>query len=201
MLQRALHAHSLAEAYLYVMASSCPACKKGPLEVKNNRRADAEATPIVIDLETSCKSCTATPSFSFELPTVPTTTNSADPPEINSSNEPSTILDIAQWLTLFRMITEAASRESNKVQARYLGLEAALCLEEAMKFFEDEENDLPPASAFFTDDSRRRLRENPHQFSRQRLVNLRAKLPSTTVMRSNLSSKRKSTKPWWRVWG
>ncbi len=199
MSQRALHAHSLAEAYLYVMAASCPACKKGPLEVENNRTANTKDELASVHLETSCKSCNAARTFSFELPSVPPTSNTAEPPEINSSNDPSTILDIAQWVMLFRMITEAASRESNKVQARYLGLEAALCLEEAMKFFEDEENDLPPASAFFTEDSRRRLRENPDQFSKQRLVNLRAKLPTTSVMRANLSPKPK--RPWWRVWG
>ncbi|MBI1827521.1 MAG: hypothetical protein HYR83_14190 [Planctomycetes bacterium] len=61
--------------------------------------------------------------------------------------------------------------------SRRLAMEAATCLNEALRFYDDE-NDLPSAGAFFTDDSRARFREHPQLFSRQRLLNLRAQLPT-----------------------
>jgi len=96
---------------------------------------------------------------------------------VNSTDEPSWILDVAQWLTLFSMMTEMAGKESDKTAARRLSLEAAQCLDEALKFYE-EDNDLPPTEAFFHQGSRDRFRDHPQQFSRQRLLHLRSRLPT-----------------------
>jgi hypothetical protein len=94
------------------------------------------------------------------------------------------------------MITEAAGKTADKAQARHLGLEAAQCLEEALKFYDDVDNDLPSTEALFTEASRQRFRDHPEQFSRRRLIELRSKLPSAATMRSRLTSPGK--KRWWR---
>jgi len=59
-----------------------------------------------------------------------------------------------------------------------------MCLEEALKFYKDQECDLPADDAFFVESSRDHYRKNPEHFSRQRLLALRAKLPSIPHMRS-----------------
>jgi hypothetical protein len=75
------------------------------------------------------------------------------------------------------MMTEAAGKEKNKTEARRLALEAAQCLDEALKFYV-EDNDLPTKDTFFHHGSRQRFRDHPEQFSRQRLLHLRSKLPT-----------------------
>lgn len=195
-----LHAHSLAEAYLYLMAASCAKCGKGPLD--NARPEQQSETTEFVDLllHASCKNCNEPTSFLFRIPVETARANPDATPIINPTGEPSTILDVGQWLMLFRIISEAAGRETDKVQSRRLGLEAALCLEEAMKFYE-EDNELPPASAFFTNASRGQLRDNPDRFSKSRLINLRSKLPSTNILRANVEGRTRPHKPWWKRFG
>lgn len=181
-----LVAHSLAEAYLYLMASACEACGRGPLKGGPARPVAApDNNGFIVAIGAACGSCGAARDLLFRLPGAPDAKPPASGAVVNPTDDPSRIIDIAQWLTLWRVITEAAARESDKVQARHLGLEAAQCLEEALKFYDDD-NDLPPAEALFHDASRRRLQEHPEQFSRQRLLELRAKLPTTAAMRASV---------------
>lgn len=194
-----LIAHSLAEAYLYLMATPCPSCGRGPLQGSDARAPDEKHTQrIRLAIDVRCNACGQSSPLTFDLPLGLGTTKDREsgPAVVNPTEEPSQIIDVAQWLTLFRMITEAASREANKVEARMLGLEAAQCLEEALRFYEDQDNDLPPREAFFHDSSRKRLADHPEQFSRRRLVELRAKLPTISVMRDALSDRKKRS--WWR---
>ena len=190
-------AHSLAEAYLYLMATPCDVCGMGPL-----RGADAEgiegsdADPLTVTICVTCGECGSTSVETFELP------NGAglapnQPAVVNPGTEPSRIIDVAQWITLFRVITEAASRETDKVQARCLGMEAAQCLDEALRFFSDVDSDLPPPDALFSEPSRERMRKHPEQFSRQRLLALRSKLPTMSAYLSDVT-RRKEKKWWWR---
>ncbi len=132
---------------------------------------------MTVSITATCGSCQSVTLWKFKLPGPPQAISADQPPVVNSTNEPSRILDVAQWLTLFRMMTEAAGKEKNKTAARRLALEAAQCLDEALKFYE-EDNDLPTNKAFFRDDSRERFRDHPEQFARQRLLDLRSKLPT-----------------------
>ncbi|NLE57208.1 MAG: hypothetical protein GX616_02525, partial [Planctomycetes bacterium] len=59
---------------------------------------------------------------------------------------------------------------------RRMRIEAAQCLDEALKFF-DEDNDLPPREAFFTEKSYRRFLERPELYTRQRLIEMRSPSP------------------------
>lgn len=154
---------------------------------------------MVVVIKATCGACQHVVDLTFELPHGLGTDKSGGPPVVNPTDEPSHIIDVARWITLFRVITEAADRETDKMEVRRLGLEAAQCLEEALKFYDEPDNSLPPPEAFFDEDSRRRFQENPERFAKQRLIDLRAKLPSMSVMMSRLSSGGKAKrKRWWR---
>ena len=141
-------------------------------------------------IPTTCGACQASAEHTFRLSGRPDSSEGQTTAAVvNPTDQPSGIIDIVQWVTLFRMITEAASRETNKVEARYMGIEAAQCLEEALKFYDDPENDLPPPEAFFHEASRERFKAHPEQYSRRRLLALRSKLPSMSVMRARLETR------------
>lgn len=190
-----LTAHSLAEAYFYLMVTPCPSCGEGPLRSESGQRTSPTQSELRVCIEALCGKCGQSAKFDFRLPSGAGTRGDA-PAIVNPTVEPSEIIDVAQWLTLFRTVAEAASRDKDKVQARHLGLEAAQCLDEALKFYQDD-NDLPPRDAFFSDTSRERLERNPEQFSRQRLINLRAKLPTCDAMRAAIAAP-PAKKKWWR---
>ena len=168
-----LNAHSLAEASLFLTATSCRACGKGPLRAG----APREVAGDVVILGAECVSCHGLSSWAFRI-------RPSSPGVINASADASEILDVAQWVMLSGMIAAAATVEVDKVRKRRLSIEAAQCLEEALKFYVDD-NDLPPANAFFHEGSRLRFRQGPEHFSRQRLLHLRSKLPHVTVHENN----------------
>jgi hypothetical protein len=203
-----LPAHSLAEAYLYLMAASCPGCGRGPI-VAGRATPHAHSDPLRLTIHATCKACKHADDYAFTVPgdllALQAVQESRLAARVNPGPEPSAIVDVAQWIMLFRMISEAAARSSDKVEARQLGYEAAQCLEEALKFYDaGDDNDLPPDGAFFHDSSRRRRREHPQEFSRIRLIELRAKLPTLDVMEAErfVSSGHKQTrrKKWWPPW-
>lgn len=200
-----LIAHSLAEAYLYLMATPCAQCGKGPLKGADARRLTENDGPSVTDvaIRATCKVCGLSSDFQFNLAQRVDAENVDAPPVVNVSDAPSKIIDVAQWITLFRVLTQAAASQGDKQETRLLGLEAAQCLDEALKFYDDPDNDLPPPDAFFLDSSRARFDGHPEQFSRQRLIDLRAKLPTTATMRARLAktdATRKGPRRWWRFW-
>lgn len=196
MLHEPLVAHSLAEVYLYLMAMPCPACHEGPLEGADPKPVE-DAADSRMTLTARCRSCANERTLAFALPEGKGTGADGGPPVFNPTDTPSEIIDVAQWIVLFGAITEAAAREGDREQARLLGIEAAQCLEEALKFFTDPESDVPPTEAFRAESSRTRFREHPHLFSRQRLIGLRAKLPAMSKMRSKAAQAPKK-RPWWR---
>jgi len=184
-----LVAHSLAEAYLYILATPCASCGRGPLRGGETELADPEGEACTVSIAVTCGSCQDLARLRFRLPTPPESIPAHQASVVNATDEPSQILDVAQWLTLFRMLTETAGHEASKSGARRLSLEAAQCLDEALKFYDDADNDLPPVEAFFGKDSRDRFKAHPEQFSRRRLLHLRSKLPTPWPMRPDQQSK------------
>lgn len=73
-------------------------------------------------------------------------------------------------------------------------MEAAACLEQALLMYDDPQNDLPPAHALFHETTRQRFRDNPELFSRQRLINKRAALPSQRISDIPPDSRRNDSK-------
>jgi len=176
-----LVAHSLVEICLFLLVTPCESCRRGPL-----RRtvplppADAPGDSR-LSLRSECACCCASNVFVIALPRPATAGAAVVPIVINPGVEPSRMIDLAQWLTLVETICHSAATEPDRRQARYLKMDAAQCLHEALKFYEDADNDLPPQGALFHDTSRRRFRDHPEEFSRQRLINTLSKLPIPTA--------------------
>jgi len=185
-----LPVHSLLEACLYVVVKPCAACGSGPMQPAPDRlRSGAGPDGLAVPIICSRGDTRAEIAFAMRcvnrdemfpvmfrgLPVPPTT--------INPTGERSLVLDVADWLTLHSMLVEtarAASTEGVTLEdrrtIRQLQIEAGECLDEALKFYEAD-NELPVAEAFFSDTSRNRFLERPALFARQRLLDLRGKLP------------------------
>ena len=117
---------------------------------------------------------------------------------VQSTTNPQ-IIDVGQWIALHRVLIEAATNKVDAAKARYLYLQAAQCLDEAMKFYEEAE-DLPPESAFFVDVSKQRLNESSEQFSKKRLIDLRGRLPRPVDYHKPEpeQSGSKTKRKWWK---
>jgi len=192
-----LVAHSLAEAYLFLMATPCSACGQGPLRGAGGTEVEPDKPELHVALAVTCGHCKDESSLTFRLPHGTGTGAPDTPARVNPTSEPSQIIDLGQWLTLFRTIAGAAEHEHDKTQARHLGLEAAQCLDEALKFYHDEGNDLPEDDAFWHETSHQRFQDHPEQFARSRLLALRARLPSVAAMTAVLDPTEKPKKRRW----
>lgn len=191
MSQRPLQAHSVAEIHLYLAATPCSDCS-GPLN----------GTPVVetgkATVSAMCGVCKRTHDLAFTLrSSVELEERDGYLPTINQTSEPSQIIDVGQWITLYGVLMQAVGRETDKIEFRRLEFQAAMCLEEALKFYAD--NELPQEGAIFTEATRTRFHDHPEMFARQHLVDLRAKLPKSNPGRNN-SGLNIPTRPWWRFW-
>lgn len=178
-----LIAHSLNEAYLYLMVTHCASCGDGPLHGEGGEIVDSDdknQNQVKVAVKAACRSCFDIQIYNFVISAEHTQIDADQPNRISSTTKPSHVIDVSSWITLYQMLCESANRESNKTKARNFRIEAGYCLEEALKFYV-EGNDLPPDAAFFLESSRERLKNNPEQFSRSRLINLHAALPSPST--------------------
>ncbi len=202
---QSLHAHSRAEARLYLMVTPCPNCSDGPWEI-TAEQTNAEANQPNRMLLARCVHCRTEKKFLFDW-------SESDLPEdlcndlqtssaerINPTRDPSRIIDTGQWLSLFYMLVEKASAASG-IDARRIGFQAAQCLDEALKFY-TEDDELPPESAFFVASSRQAFSEHPEKFARQRLRDMRSKLPDLRIMAVKIARDAdvKQKRPWWQFW-
>jgi hypothetical protein len=181
--------HGLGEAYLYARVTPCAVCA-GPLDAENADFAH-DTDSRVLTLKTSCRLCDAQLEKDFSTAEVEASDFDlladgrlappweAGSPTLNLTPDASRVIDVAGWLTLSAMVSEEARRAGGEAgsfearcAARRIRLVAAACLEEALKFFEDD-NDLPPDDAFFRDDTRRQFWERPELFTRQYIADLR----------------------------
>ena len=190
-----VYVHSVAETYLYLKVSPCGACHTGSLQPKSDLTRTS-ASPGGWTLATACTGCGRETPIHFCV-NPPPTREQALSPEINPTPHKSSAIDLLGWLTLFQAIIEASRRESDKQAARELAYEAALCLDEAMKFYDDE-NELPGEDAFFSDTSLRRFHDNPQQFARSKWRERRLMLPDTTTRTKAAGSR--SPRRWWQFW-
>jgi hypothetical protein len=176
----ALDAWNTAEIRLFFLVTPCRACGKGPLTQKPP--AELAAKRAAVGVISQCAACGDQTDYTFIVhdPNEPATGMSHS---LRQTQDPSRIIDVADWLTLSQMLQQTAAGATDRAEARRLRIEAGQCLDEALKFFTDENNDLPPAEAFFSRASRERLRRSPQLFSRQRLLNLRGSLPMAGPLR------------------
>lgn len=188
----AVEVHSVAEAYLYLMTLRCPVCGKGPVRESGELtkgRTDQEGWT----LSAACAACSHGYMYRFNI-NPPTTREEARSDRINSTPERSLAIDLLGWLTLFQTIIAASEKETDRRTRRQLALEAAQCLNEALKFY-GADNEMPPADAFFTDESRRRFHEHPQLFVRTKWQQRRLILPDDKVRTQSRDRPR-----WWQFW-
>ncbi len=192
-----LRAHSRREVQYYLMVTPCPACGKGPWLAAPAEEGSAE-------IVAACEGCGHGETFHFVADAIEGPAPDPHVPGIeavNTTEQPSRIIDVGQWLSLFRLFVEAGARETSKFTGRRLGFEAAQCLSEALKFYGDDD-EMPPPEALFTESSRRAFRDHPDKFARQRLREMREKLPSLSQMTDRLAADRlaEARRPWWKFW-
>lgn len=188
-----LPVHTLTEARLYLKVTPCGHCGAGPFVY---RISDTRVYGSTMKIPARCRHCGQMTTFNFDTSEIegrgplfarldelrePTHLPAAQ--VINPTREPSRVIDVAGWLTLHMAISEKARAMAVEAETmaqrgavRRLQIEAGHCVDEALKFYE-EDNELPPDDAFFTPDSRDRYRQRPELFTRQRLVTLRRALP------------------------
>ena len=199
-----LRANSWAEAHLYLMVTPCPGCGKGPWQAERTPSPEApQNSPSSV--WATCRHCSAKREFVFRCPPPPTDAENAnvDSPLrwINPTPQPSALIDVAQWLGLFHMLVESAGRAANPHEGRRMTFQAAQCLDEALKFYSPED-ELPPPSAMFADSSRQAFADHPEKFARQRLLDLRSKLPGRGLMARRLQRDHATPQSgkWWQFW-
>jgi len=190
-----LRAHTSNELHYYLMVTPCAHCGRGPLvpEMADLPVAGSEAT-----VRARCKRCGFEAALRFRWDhDVPADADDADC--INPSREPSRIVDLGQWVSLYYLFSDSAASAGSPVDARTSARQASLCLSEALKFYGEEE--LPPQSAFFCEASSSAFRENPAHFARTRLRDLQAMLPAPAHRPAPAPSRQPGgANPWWKFW-
>ncbi|MEI7835839.1 MAG: hypothetical protein WCK05_05440 [Planctomycetota bacterium] len=195
-MERPLTAQTLNEARYFLEVTPCPACGHGPLtpDPVPPPAPDCPVTVIAV-----CAHCHAGQPFSFQcLHQLPPT--GIDSEIINPTDQPSRLLDLGQWMSLFYSLVGLAARQNVPIVTRRLGYQAALCLSEALKFYRPGE-ELPPAEAFFRPDSHAAFRHAPENFARSRLLSLRGRLPSQDRMAQRLRvDQTPAPRRWYQFW-
>ncbi len=194
----ALHAHSPAEAEYYLKVTPCPGCAKGPWEIQV-RRPEQDAR----SMSARCQNCHIERRFEFFCPEQDPAEANPEGDVINASDEPSRIIDVGQWLSLFFFLIDSAAKSPEKAETRKISFQAAQCLDEALKFYTPND-DLPLPSAFFVDTSREAMSRFPERFKLARLRELRSKLPDFHTMArrvaDDLAGVHPPKKVKWRPW-
>jgi hypothetical protein len=193
--EQVVYVHSVAEAYLYLKVAPCPRCRQGALKEKSDLTKTASAAG-GWTLPTVCGKCEEETVLHFCINPPPTRAQ-AGSPLINPTAQQSSAIDLLGWLTLFQAILDASQKETNKAAGRELAYEAALCLDEALKFYEGE-NELPTDDAFFSETSLQRFREHPERFARSKWRERRLLLPDKKARTE--SADLLKPRPWWRFW-
>jgi len=184
--------HSIAEAYLYLMTRHCPLCGKGLVRERGQitrGNADEDAWT----LAAACAACQNDCVAHFKIQPTPTR-EQAQSDKINPTADRSQAIDLLGWLTLFQSILSASEKETDRQAARQLAYEAAQCLDEAMKFY-DADDEIPREDAFFNEDSRQRFLEHPQYFARSKWRQRRLMLPDAKVRTRAAARPR-----WWQFW-
>ena len=184
--------HSLTEASLYVMLVPCTACGGAVWpRLTESAGPDEESR---LTLPVTCQNCGQTGKLTFDVARVDPAEaagglqawaerwQTGQMPALNPTAEPSRVIDVAGWLMLYEMLSDAGRTTGGPPDMadagllRRLQIQAGDCLTEALKFY-DIDNDLPPEDAFFSAAHRRQFRDHPELFLRQRLTSLRLTMP------------------------
>lgn len=193
--------HSLVEVHLYTALLPCRACsRRGFVIVRTEVRENESGC--VLAATASCGKCAEEMPLEFDAGLCESSHLRPEcvrriPVEINPTGRPSELLDVVQWLTLYRMAVDSLDFPPDRKLIRASLIEAGQCLAEALRFY-DADSDIPPAASFFRADSLERFREHPELFARQRLLELASALPMTRVHPlPAISTHRPASTIWW----
>jgi len=164
-------ARSPNELAYYLMVHPCHACSGGPIDLAEPGAFDSPGKPATgVGTCRHCQASAPVTATCLDLPDDPASL------AVSPTADPSELIDLGQWLGLaYTMLDQAAAAEG--VAAHQLQLRAAACFAEAIKFYEAEDDELPPASAFFAEHAQQIFHEHPEAFARQPIVEHLAKLP------------------------
>ncbi|MFP4355878.1 MAG: hypothetical protein ACLFUJ_12205 [Phycisphaerae bacterium] len=192
-----LTARTIAEAEAWFLVRPCPGCGQGPWQLVR-QSTPAPADPRLV-MRAGCMQCDhqETVRFAVDQPDLP-----EEPWQVNPTDQPSELIDLAGWVGLFYGYLDQASRQTDKTRTRKLGYRAAVCLAEALKFYSDDD-ELPGEEAFFTRRGRRAYHEHTENFARQKLRDMQSRLPALDTMQDRLEqdqARRTRRRRWWQFW-
>jgi hypothetical protein len=97
---KTLEAHSRAETQLYLMATSCASCGRGPLKESAARcvgaGSGADREERLWQVTSVCDACGSTTTVAFLLPNDRSATEQSETTVVNPTDEPSRTLDVGQ---------------------------------------------------------------------------------------------------------
>ncbi len=175
-----LNAKDLWDIASYIELTTCDVCQQGPLypSIPLPDKIPAESSSLKFEL--SCSLCGCDQMIEFTVPSGSAEVSGQNQPK-QTYDKPSTIVDLAGWLTLFRIFMDRSDQAVNSAIARTLALHARKCLDEGLMFF-FANDDTPPPEAFFSQQSLTRFQAQPQHYSRQRIINLRSPLPKQSSL-------------------
>lgn len=176
------------------MVRLCSACGKGPFEIQGEPVAPSQSGPVRV--EARCKACNACHDFDFICDPLPHD-EQGQCLTINPKPQPSRIVDLGQWLSLSDLMMIESRKAASPAEARLAACQAALCLQEALKFYAPHEQ-LPPPGAFFHSDVP--YHAAPEQFAQDHLRDLLARLPSPGPSMPPPASASPPRRAWWQFW-
>jgi len=202
-----IHVHTVQEEYFYMMVHPC-SC--GGAWHSESQEVEEGESKVLHRVTARCFKCAKRRTFCFALDERP---SPSDPVRtVNPTGEASRALDLAEWLDLAQFYLARIERLSEAVEKAQSLLDARQCLEEARKFFGhgDEE---PPASALWSDESRRKARKKADAFRRSTIDAMLERLPPIDRLRQADSLDQKAFRQgirdlahqrvgrkWWQFW-
>lgn len=180
-----LAAHSVQEAFLYVLITPCDVCDQirvrpdPPRLDSNPGECSAIGECVITGL---CDNCQSTHAYRFRLggdfeidqPKELPDPLASDFP-INPTGDRSAIIDLVQWVSLYAHFVEAATRTPDRQESRWNLIRAGECLDEALRFFDG--GGQPAGGAVLTPPTRRVLAAHPERYLRSHLLELRRRCP------------------------
>jgi hypothetical protein len=204
--ESAVHVHSVQEEYFYLMVHHC-ACG-GPWLTESQHVEESGAHPHH-RLEAHCFKCRARRTFLFAIDSQ--ADSKVPVRQVNPTAEPSRALDAVQWMDLAQFYLGRIERLKEAVEKAQSLLDARQCIEEAQKFY-GPGDDAPPATALWSDASRKKARSQPETFRRAALAAMLEKIPPMDRLRQADKMEqrefekgvraiaKKRVGKWWQFW-
>jgi len=202
-----IRVHSVQEEYFYLMVHPCPC---GGAWQSESQAVEERQARVLHEVAATCSACGGGRTFRFRLdahggPKGPIR-------QVNPTPEPSRALDVVEWMDLAKFYLGRTERLTEPVRKAQSLLDARQCLEEALKFY-GPQDDGPPATALWSEASRRSAAERAEAFRRSTIEAMLDRLPPLDRLRQADSldqktfekavrerAKQRVGRKWWQVW-